>query len=70
MCVDGAVMLISKTVGRWRQRGQAMVEYMAAASVLWLALFVAEYDGRTAAQYLADAVRAFFRNLTHYLTLP
>lgn len=57
-------------VPRLRQRGQAMLEYAVAASALAMALFVAEFQGRTAAQHLADAVRAFFRNLSYFITLP
>ena len=53
-----------------RQRGQALVEYSIAAAVLAGALFVVEFQGRTAAAYLADAVRAFFRNLTYFISLP
>ena len=29
-----------------------------------------EDNGRTGAQYLAEAVRVFFQNLTYYLSLP
>lgn len=52
------------------QRGQAAIEYLVAAAGLVLALFVVEVNGRTGAQYLAEAVRAFFQNLTYYLSLP
>ena len=55
---------------RARQRGQALIEYSIAAAVLITALFVVEFQGRTAAAYLADAVRAFFRNLTYFISLP
>jgi hypothetical protein len=51
-------------------RGQALVEYAVVGGVLAAALFVLEWDGRTAAQFLADAVRAFFQNMTYYLSLP
>lgn len=52
------------------QRGQAAIEYLVVATGLVLALFVVEFGGRTAAQYLAEAVRVFFQNLTYYLSLP
>jgi len=52
------------------QRGQAAIEYLVVAAGLVLALFVVEVNGRTGAQYLAEAVRVFFQNLTYYLSLP
>ncbi|HEV6964181.1 hypothetical protein [Roseateles sp.] len=52
------------------ERGQAAVEYLVVAAGLILALFVVEFGGRTGAQYLAEAVRLFFQNLTYYLSLP
>jgi hypothetical protein len=55
---------------RAAMRGQAMVEYIVIASVLAAAMFSFEFGGRTAAQYLADMIRAFFRNLTYFLSLP
>jgi len=55
---------------RRRQRGQATLEYAMVSAVLAAALFVAEWDGRTIGQYLADAVRLFFQNLTYFLSLP
>jgi hypothetical protein len=51
-------------------RGQAMVEYIVIASVLAAAMFSFEFGGKTAAQYLAEMIRAFFRNLTYFLSLP
>lgn len=63
-------MIIRERYACRLQRGQAMVEYAVVAAVLASTLFVAEFHGRTAAQFLADSVRAFFRNLTHFLTLP
>lgn len=62
-------------VRRWRrlgasQRGQAMVEYALIGAVLASALFVLEFDGKTGAQYLTEMIRAFFRNLTYYISLP
>lgn len=53
-----------------RQRGQATLEYAIAASALVMALFVVEFSGKTAAQYLAEAVRVFFKNLSYFLSLP
>jgi Flp pilus assembly pilin Flp len=53
------------------QRGQSMVEYAVAASALALALFFIETPGgKTAAQLLVDSVKAFFRNLTYFVSLP
>lgn len=56
--------------GPRRQRGQGMVEYAIVAGVLAGALFVADFNGRTGAQALADAVRSFFASLTYFLSLP
>lgn len=52
------------------QRGQATIEYAIVGAGLAGALFVAEFNGQTAAQYLAAAVHAFFQNLSFYLSLP
>jgi len=52
------------------QRGQAMVEYAVIAAVLAGALFVADFDGKSGAQYLADMIKAFFRSLTYFISLP
>ncbi|MCO5978571.1 hypothetical protein [Ideonella oryzae] len=54
------------------QRGQAMIEYVLVAALLVLALFTTDavFDGKTGAQYLADMIRAFFRSLTYFLSLP
>ncbi|HEX5684667.1 MAG TPA: hypothetical protein VFY73_11610 [Ideonella sp.] len=52
------------------QRGQAMLEYALIGGVLASALFLMDFGGRTGAQYLTDMIRAFFRNLTYYLSLP
>lgn len=58
-------------LARARQRGQAMLEYALIGGALATAMFLVDYGGgRTGAQYLADMVRAFFRNLTYYLSLP
>lgn len=51
-------------------RGQALVEYVVAASVLATALFTFEFGGKTGAQYLADMIRAFFRSLSYFISLP
>lgn len=56
---------------RRHQRGQAMVEYAIAAAVLVGALFVADLPGgKTGAQYLADMVKAFYRGLSFFFSLP
>ena len=56
---------------RHEQRGQAMVEYIVVASVLVAALFVFDYPGgKTGAQFLADMVKAFYRGLSFYFSLP
>ena len=49
-----------------------MIEYVLVAALLVLALFTTDslFDGKTGAQYLADMVRAFFRSLTYFLSLP
>ncbi|HSI48227.1 MAG TPA: hypothetical protein VLA61_08165 [Ideonella sp.] len=54
------------------QRGQSMVEYAAIATVLVAALFTPNglFGGQTGAAFLADMVKAFFRNLTHFISLP
>ena len=59
-----------KAARRARLRGQARVEYIVIASVLAAAMFTFEFGGKTAAQYLADMIRAFFRNLTYFISLP
>lgn len=51
-------------------RGQALVEYVVVASVLATALFTFEFGGKTGAQYLADMIRAFFRSLSYFISLP
>ncbi|HJV70294.1 hypothetical protein [Ideonella sp.] len=57
---------------RRMQRGQGMVEYAVIAIVLVGALFVplGQFGGRTGAQFLADMIKLFFRNLTYFLSLP
>lgn len=53
------------------QRGQALIEYAIVATALAAALFYFEFDGgKTGAQYLTDMIRAFFRNLTYFISLP
>jgi hypothetical protein len=47
-----------------------MVEYIVIASVLAAAMFSFEFGAKTAAQYLAEMIRAFFRNLTYFISLP
>ncbi|WP_374676082.1 hypothetical protein [Ideonella sp.] len=56
--------------GARRQCGQALIEYVIVASVLAAALFTVEFGGRTGAQYLADMIRAFFRSLSYFISLP
>jgi len=54
-----------------RQRGQAMIEYIVIGGALAVAMFVFRWNnGLTGAQFLAEAVRMFFRNLTYFLSLP
>lgn len=52
------------------QNGQALIEYAIVGGVLAVAMFWLEYGGKTGAQYLTDMIRAFFRNLTYFLSLP
>ncbi len=53
------------------QRGQALVEYAMVAAALAAALFYLDFGGgKTGAQYLTDMIRAFFRNLTYFISLP
>jgi hypothetical protein len=54
------------------QRGQTVVEYVVVAAAMVSALFVIDVttDGKTAAQFLADSIRAFFRGLTYFISLP
>ncbi|MGM9516117.1 hypothetical protein ACS5PK_17845 [Roseateles sp. DB2] len=61
---------MSTLFGSRRQRGQATLEYAIAGSALVMALFVIEFDGKTAAQFLAEAVRVFYKNLSYFLSLP
>jgi hypothetical protein len=55
---------------RQQQAGQALIEYAIVGLALTLALFVADFGGRTGAQHLADLVRAFFQNLSFFFSLP
>ena len=48
----------------------ALLEYAMVAAVLAAALFYFDFGGKTGAQYLADMIRAFFRNLTYFISLP
>lgn len=62
---------LRRKLGLARQRGQAMLEYALIGGALATAMFLVDYGGgRTGAQYLSDMIRAFFRNLTYYLSLP
>lgn len=56
---------------RPRNRGQAMVEYMIVTGVVATALFVptAMTDNMALADYLARAVRAFFRSYSFLLSV-
>ncbi len=64
-------MSVARRMHARLQRGQAMVEYTVIGAALMVALFVVDYPGgRTGAQYLADLIRLFFRNLTYFLSLP
>lgn len=57
-------------IGALYQRGQSMVEYAVVTSLLLVVFFKVEFGGRTTGQMAADYVRLFFRNLTHFLSLP
>lgn len=59
-----------RRISRRRASGQAMVEYIVVGSVLAAAMFYADFGGKTAAQYLVDMIKAFFQNLTYYISLP
>jgi hypothetical protein len=52
------------------QRGQALLEYAVVGAVLAAAMFYLDFGGKTGAQYLTDMIRAFFRNLTYFISLP
>jgi hypothetical protein len=60
----------ARTVPRRLQRGQSMVEYAIVGGVLVSALFVADYDGQTIAEFLVNMIRLFFRNMTYFVSLP
>lgn len=49
-----------------------MVEYAAIALVLIAALFTPAdiFHGQTGAAFAADMIKAFFRSLTHFISLP
>jgi Flp pilus assembly protein TadG len=55
-----------------QSHGQAMVEYVIVALVLIGALFTpaSMFNGETGAQFLADMIKAFFKDLTFFLSLP
>lgn len=53
------------------QAGQAMLEYLIIAGILAAAMFVVDVsNGKTVAQLLADGVRAFYRSLSYFISLP
>lgn len=58
------------SVLRRHQRGQSMVEYAIVGGVLVAALFVADFNGQTIAEFLASEIRIFFRNFTYFVSLP
>lgn len=62
--------MFSPSPMRQQQAGQALIEYAIVGLALTLALFVADFGGRTGAQHLADLVRAFFQNLSFFFSLP
>ena len=64
------MVTVARIAMRRRQRGQSMVEYAIVGGVLVAALFVADYNGQTIAEFLASVIRMFFRNLTYYVSLP
>ena len=49
-----------------------MVEYTVVTLALVAALFTpnALFNGQTGAAYLAEQVKAFYRNLSHFISLP
>ena len=57
----------SNTTRASRQRGQSMIEYTVICAVLAAFLFAA---ASPAGRQMADAVRAFYANLTFFLSLP
>lgn len=63
-------MVMIRSALRRHQRGQSMVEYAIVGGVLVAALFVADYNGQTIAEFLASVIRMFFRNLSYYVSLP
>jgi hypothetical protein len=64
------MVTIARCVLRRHQRGQSMVEYAIVGGVLVGALFVADYNGQTIAEFLAAEIRIFFRNFTYFVSLP
>lgn len=64
------MVTIARSVLRRHQRGQSMVEYAIVGGVLVAALFVADYNGQTIAEFLASEIRIFFRNFTYFVSLP
>lgn len=61
---------LHRHAARRHQRGQSMLEYALIGSVLVSALFVADYNGQTIAEFLAAEIRLFFRNMTFFVSLP
>jgi Flp pilus assembly pilin Flp len=58
---------------RRHQRGQAIVEYTIIGFLLSIALFTPVpgiTPSQTAGQLLAGAIRAFYDNVTYFLSLP
>jgi hypothetical protein len=54
-----------------RQHGQAMTEYLVICLVLALWLFAPlPGSGQTAGQLLASKIRAFYSDLTFFISLP
>ncbi len=59
------------TAGRQRSAGQAMVEYLIVTSLIAAAMFIpnALTDNMSVADYLARAVRAYFRGYSFLMSV-
>jgi hypothetical protein len=58
-------------MNRSKQRGQSMLEYAVVCAAMVTALFFVDTSkGMPVAFYLIDMIKAFFRSLTHFISLP